>query len=178
MLLAGLAVTPGPLMAALFSTLGGRLSDRFGARAAIVPGALVFALGCLLFATRMGPDPAYLTTFLPATLLTGTGVGLAYSGLGTAAVTQLPAARFATGSAVGTCARQIGAVFGIAVLLSGLDAGGPGAFRIAWFATVAAALATAVCGLAVGSVRAHTPPAVPDPVVPAPAVPLPSEEIR
>ncbi|OJY44107.1 DHA2 family efflux MFS transporter permease subunit [Pseudonocardia sp. 73-21] len=166
-LLAGLAVTPGPLMAAVFSTVGGRLSDRFGARASIVPGALVFALGCLLFATRIGPDPAYLTAFLPATLLTGTGVGLVFSGLGTAAVAQLPPARFATGSAVGTCARQIGAVFGIAVLLSGLDAGGPGAFRTAWFAMVGTALATAVCGLVIGAVRAR----------PAP-VPAPLEEIR
>jgi MFS family permease len=181
-LLAGLAVTPGPLMAATFSTMGGRLSDRFGARAAIVPGGLVFALGCILFATRIGPDPAYLTAFLPATLLTGTGVGLVYSGLGTAAVAQLPPARFATGSAVGTCARQIGAVFGIAVLLSGLDAGGPGAFRVGWFVMAGAAVATAVCGLVVGAVRAGGP--VPAVAVVVPASPVPvtpsslSEEIR
>jgi hypothetical protein len=180
-LLAGLAVTPGPLMAAVASTLGGRLSDRFGARAAITPGGLAFALGCLLFATRIGSDPAYLTTFLPATLLTGAGVGLVYSGLGTAAVAQLPPGRFATGSAVGTCARQIGAVFGIAVLLSGLDAGGPGAFRTAWFVMVAAAVATAVCGVVVGAVRAGratVPPIAPTTVPPVrePVVPPAAEE--
>lgn len=155
-LAAGLAVTPGPLMAALASTFGGRLCDRFGARAAIVPGAVSFGLGCLLFALLIGPDPAYLTAFLPATLLTGTGVGLIYSGLGAAAVAQLPPARFATGSAVGTCARQIGAVFGIAVLLSGLAAAGADlpAFRVGWFVMTGAAIATAVCGVVVGAVRA------------------------
>ena len=153
---AGLAVTPGPLMAALASTLGGRLCDRFGARASIVPGALLFAMGCLLFATRLGPDPAYLTAFLPATLLTGTGVGAVFAGLGVAAVAQLPPARFATGSAVGTCARQIGAVFGISVLLSGLAASGAGldAFRTGWAVMAAAAVLAAVCGAVAGAVRA------------------------
>lgn len=160
-LTAGLAVTPGPLMAAVASATGGRLADRFGARAAIVPGALLFLAGCLLFATRAGPDPAYLSAFLPATLLTGTGVGAIYSGLGTAAVAQLPPARFATGSAVGTCARQIGAVLGISVLLAGLAAAGTDldAFRVAWAAMAAGGLATALCGIVVGPVRAAPIPA-------------------
>ena len=56
-LAAGLAVTPGPLMAAAASAVGGRLSDRFGARAVLVPGALLFAAGCALFAGGMGSEP-------------------------------------------------------------------------------------------------------------------------
>jgi EmrB/QacA subfamily drug resistance transporter len=151
-LAAGLAVTPGPLMAATASTVGGRLSDRFGARAVLVPGALLFAAGCALFATGMGDDPAYLTHFLPATLLTGTGVGAVYSGLGVATVAALPANRYATGSAIGTCARQIGAVLGISALLSGLAAGGP--FHVAWTLMALAAALTALAGLAIGRVRA------------------------
>jgi EmrB/QacA subfamily drug resistance transporter len=178
-LTAGLAVTPGPLMAALASTLGGRLADRCGARAAIVPGAVLFATGCALFAGLARPDPAYVAAFLPATLLTGTGVGLVFSGLGAAAVAQLPPSRFATGSAVGTCARQIGAVLGISVLLSGLAAAGAGlaTFRTGWVVMAAGALVTGACGVVVGAVRAtrpgHTPPA---PVI---AVrPTPVEELR
>ncbi len=70
----------------------GGSSDRFGARAVLVPGALLFAAGCALFADRDGVrDPAYLAHFLPATLLTGTGVGAVYSGLGVATVAALPA---------------------------------------------------------------------------------------
>lgn len=151
-LLAGLAVTPGPLMAALASALGGRLTDRFGARAVVVPGALLFAAGCTLFAAGIGPDPAYLTHFLPATLLTGLGVGGVFSGLGVATVAALPANRYATGSAVGTCARQIGAVFGISALLSGLAAGAD--YHTAWTLMAVAACVTAVAGYAVGFVRA------------------------
>ena len=115
--------------------------------------------GCVLFATRIGPDPAWLATFLPATLLTGTGVGAVYAGLGTAAVAQLPASRFATGAAVGTCARQIGAVFGVALLLSGLAAAGSSfeAFGTGWVLMAAGGVATAACGLVVGAVRAGRP---------------------
>ena len=155
-LTAGLAVTPGPLCAATASAVGGRLADRFGARAVLVPGALLFAAGCALFAAGMGRDPAYLTHFLPATLLTGTGVGAVFSGLGVATVAALPPNRYATGSAVGTCARQIGAVFGISALLSGLAAGGD--FRTAWVLMALAALATAAVGGTVGRVRAAPAP--------------------
>jgi MFS family permease len=155
-LTAGLAVTPGPLCAATASAVGGRLADRFGARAVLVPGALLFATGCAVFAAGMGPDPAYLTHFLPATLLTGTGVGAVFSGLGVATVAALPPNRYATGSAIGTCARQIGAVFGISALLSGLAAGGD--FRTAWVLMTLAALATAAVGGTVGRVRAAPAP--------------------
>ena len=51
---AGFAVTPGPLMAALSSALAGRVIDRYGQRVSAVPGGLLFALGCLLFATGLG----------------------------------------------------------------------------------------------------------------------------
>ena len=72
---AGFAVTPGPLMAALSSALAGRVIDRFGQRVSAVPGGLLFALGCLLFATGLGSSPAYLSEFLPGDVLTGIGVG-------------------------------------------------------------------------------------------------------
>lgn len=156
-LTAGLAVTPGPIMAAVASSQAGRLADRFGARAAIVPGGLSFAVGCVLFAVLVGPEPSYLGEFLPATLLTGLGVGAVFAGLGAASVAQLPPARFATGSAVGNCARQIGAVLGIAILLSGLGAAGEtsAAFRTAWALMALGGVGAAVCGLVVGSVRAR-----------------------
>ncbi|GAA3222951.1 hypothetical protein GCM10017691_09530 [Pseudonocardia petroleophila] len=164
-LAAGLAVTPGPLMAAAASPVAGRVADRFGAGVAVVAGGLLFTAGCVLFATGIGPDPAWLTAFLPATLLTGTGVGAVYAGLGTAAVSELPPTRFATGSAVGTCARQIGAVLGIALLLSGLAAAGSSfdAFRTGWLLMAAGGVATVACGLVVGAVRARPVP-VPAPV--------------
>jgi EmrB/QacA subfamily drug resistance transporter len=119
---AGFAVTPGPLMAALTAPFAGRLSDRFGQRVVALPGALFFAAGCSLFAAGMDVTPDYAAEYLIPTMLTGAGVGFSFASWGSAAVAQLPAARFATGSAVLACVRQVGAVLGIAALVATLDA--------------------------------------------------------
>ncbi|WP_158228006.1 MFS transporter [Pseudonocardia sp. MH-G8] len=163
-LAAGLAVTPGPLTAAVASSVGGRLVDRFGAAAAIVPGGVLFAAGCLTFATAMSATPDY-RLFLVATLMTGAGVGTSFAGLGAAVVADLPSARFATGSAVGTCARQIGAVLGVAVLLAGLagTAEQLGAFRASWAAMAVGGVLSAGCGLLAGAARPGRPGPVPSP---------------
>ena len=97
---------------------GGAGDRPLRARVSAVPGGLLFALGCVLFATGLGPSPAYLTEFLPATMLTGIGVGLSFAGWSSAAVAGLPPARFATGSAISACFRQLGAVLGISVLIA------------------------------------------------------------
>ena len=122
---AGFAVTPGPLLAAASSVVGGRLSDRIGQRPVAVAGGLFFAAGCLVFAEGLTAQVAYVSHFLPATILTGIGVGLSFAAWSSAAVAQLPPERFATGSAVSTCLRQIGAVLGIAVLIAILDHASP-----------------------------------------------------
>src|SRR3954463_9622286 len=115
---AGFAVTPGPLMAATASAVAGRIADRHGPRVVAAPRGLVFALGCLLLLAGADASPAYVTAYLPATILTGTGVGLSFAGFSSAAVAELPPARFATGSAIASCFRQLGAVLGISVLLA------------------------------------------------------------
>ncbi len=119
---AGFAVTPGPLMAALSAPIGGRLADRFGQRVVALPGGLLFAAGAALFAAGLDSSPDYAREFLVPTLLTGMGVGLSFAAWGSAAVAELPPARFATGSAVLSTLRQIGAVLGIAVLVAVLEA--------------------------------------------------------
>ncbi len=163
-LAAGFALTPGPLTASLFAPLGGALSDRFGQRVVAVPGGLLFAAGCLLFASGVGPEPSYATEFLPATFLTGAGVGLSFSAWSSAAVAELPPARFATGTAISSCMRQVGAVLGIAVLVAVLDRAGVApldAARDAWTLMALPALAAAVVALGLGRVRARLPePAV------------------
>jgi MFS family permease len=168
---AGFAVTPGPLMAALSSALAGRVIDRFGQRVSAVPGGLAFALGCVIFATSLGTHPAYLTAYLPGTLLTGTGVGLSFAGFSSAAVMRLPAARLATGSGISACFRQIGAVLGIAILIALLGAA-PGLpdFQAAWtlMAATGAAAAAIALGLGRATVTAWTSKSAPS-TTPSPA---------
>jgi EmrB/QacA subfamily drug resistance transporter len=154
---AGVALTPGPLMAGVAAPVGGRLSDRFGQRVVAVPGGISFALGVLFFLLQTGTSHAYLTSFLPGMALTGTGVGLSYAGYGSAAVAELPRERFATGSAINATSRQVGAVVGIAVLIAIL--GGSGfsldTFRHAWSVMVATGFASAAVAVALGRVRAR-----------------------
>jgi len=160
---AGVAVTPGPLMAALSATVGGRLADRYGQRVVALPGGLLFAAGCVVFATATGATPHYASEFLPATLLTGTGVGLSFAAWGSAAVAELPPSRFATGSAISATSRQIGAVLGIAVLVAVIGTPRPedavSTFHTAWVLMAIPSAAAGMLALALGRVRARNPEA-------------------
>ena len=115
---AGLALAPGPLMAAIFSFPSGKLNDRFGPRAVGVPGALIFALGGVWWIWQVGAEPNYAAELLPGMLLTGIGVGLTIPTLSSAAVASLPPNRFATGTAVFGMSRQIGTVLGVSILIA------------------------------------------------------------
>jgi EmrB/QacA subfamily drug resistance transporter len=162
---AGFAVTPGPLTAAATAPLAGRLADRFGQRPVALPGALFFTAGCGLFAAGMDVTPNYAGEYLIPTMLTGAGVGFSFASWGSAAVAELPPARFATGSAVLSCLRQVGAVLGIAVLVAVLAAAPPGdplaGFVDAWTLMAVAGGIVAALALALGRVRAVAPAAAP-----------------
>jgi len=157
-LTAGFAVTPGPLMAAASAAVAGRFADRYGQRVLAVPGPLVFASGCLLFTQSLGADAHYLSNYLPATLLTGVGVGMSFASFSSAAVAELPPTRFATGSAIASCLRQVGAVLGISVLIALL--GGDQSLHTFHQAYALMALPSAAAGvlaIALGRVRARNP---------------------
>jgi len=115
---AGLAITPGPIVVALVSRPAGKLAARVGYRRVLLVGAVCFAGGMVLYASRAGIAPSYLTRWLPATLVTGLGIGLTFPVLSAAAVASLPAERFGVGSAVNQTARQIGGSLGIAILVA------------------------------------------------------------
>ena len=114
---AGLAVTPGPLVVAVVAGQAGKLAGRIGYRPILLAGAACFAGGLLWYVSQVGTTPAYLSQWLPGTLIVGLGVALTFPVLSAAAVSSLPPHRFAVGSAVNQTARQIGGALGIAVLV-------------------------------------------------------------
>lgn len=114
---AGLATIPGPLMAAVVTGPAGKLADRFGHRAVIVPGCLAYAAGLVVLRSA-GADPDWLGLWLPGMLLLGVGIGLAFSMLGAAAAADIPPERFGSASAVTGAFRQFGAVLGTAILVA------------------------------------------------------------
>src|SRR5437868_5803532 len=155
---AGFAVTPGPLMAALSAGISGRFADRYGQRVLAVPGPLLFAGGCAVFALSLGSGANYAGAFLPATLLTGIGVGMSFASLSSAAVAELPPTRFATGSAIAACLRQIGAVLGISVLIALLGTGQSlHTFHHAYALMAIPSAAAGILAIGLGRVRARNP---------------------
>ena len=112
---AGIAIAPGPLMVIPFAVITGRLAGRFGHRPFLVGGSLLYACAGLWFMFVPGTEAAYLTKWLPGLMLTGISVGMVLPSLSGAAVSKLPAAHYAVGSAVNQATRQIGSVIGVAI---------------------------------------------------------------
>ena len=115
---AGLAMMPGPVVVMVLAPLFGRVAARYGQRALLLPGGLVYAASGALLLTRLGEDPAYASQVLPASLLAGLGVALVIPQLTSAAVQGLPPDEFAAGAAVNQAIRQLGATFGVALTVA------------------------------------------------------------
>ncbi|MCS0636680.1 MFS transporter [Streptomyces sp. LP05-1] len=143
----GLAIAPGPLLVPAVALLLGPAVARWGAGRAALAGSVVFAAGTLWWAATLGTGSAYAASLLPGMVLTGLGVGMTLPVLTGASAAALPPARFATGSAITSMGRQIGAVLGVAILVGILDTPAPGhavaAFRHGWYALAAASLLAA-----------------------------------
>ncbi len=146
---AGAATLPGPATSTIVAGPAGRLADRFGHRAVIVPGTIAFAAGVMVLRSA-GADPDWLGLWLPGALLTGIGIGLAFPTLGSAAVRDVPVDRFATASAVNAAFRQVGAVLGTAILVA--IVGDPAGLQEALSASDGAYLFAALASLAAGAV--------------------------
>jgi EmrB/QacA subfamily drug resistance transporter len=153
---AGLATLPGPVWTTIVSGPAGKLADRFGHRAVIVPGALVFAAGVMVLRSA-GAEPDWLGLWLPGATLTGIGIGLAFPTLGSAAVRDVPTARFATASAVNAAFRQVGAVLGTALLVAII--GDPASLSEALSVADSAYLFAAIAALLSGAVTLTLRPA-------------------
>jgi EmrB/QacA subfamily drug resistance transporter len=156
---AGLALSPGPLMAAIFSIVSSRLGARIGQRPLATAGGLVFAASFAWLLLTVEPGSSYAATFLPGFMLGGAGVGLVMGTLPTAATSELPPSRFATGSAVFGMARQLGSAIGVAVLVALLNDSTGGdllsGLRRGWWFALGAGLGTSLLALALGPVGAE-----------------------
>ncbi|MFB7265554.1 MFS transporter, partial [Streptomyces nojiriensis] len=146
-LLTGLAIAPGPLLVPPVALRIGPAVARFGAGRIALAGTVLFAAGILWWAATLDTGSAYASSLLPGMMLTGLGVGMTLPVLTGASAAALPPARFATGSAITSMGRQIGAVLGVAILVGILGTPAPGhavaAFQHGWYAVAVASLLAA-----------------------------------
>ena len=115
---AGLALTPGPFVAAAVAVPTSALATRFGSRPVLVAGGLVWGAAVVWLVTRVGMTPDFLGEWLPAIVLLGVGAGTLLPNLTAAAVAAAPGTEYATATGLNSVARQVGAALGVALVVA------------------------------------------------------------
>jgi NTE family protein len=175
-LVSGLAVVPGALVAAVLASRLGPIAQKHGYRVVMVPGAIIWALSYVWYATRVEVTPDFWGAWLPGQVLSGIGVGATLPVLGSVALAAVPGGRYATASAVNSSARQIGGTLGIAILV--VIIGTPtltstvDSLRQGWVFSAACFALTAVLAACVGRVSPREQ-AGPDDSVRPPVISVP-----
>ncbi|MCC6434088.1 MAG: MFS transporter [Acidimicrobiales bacterium] len=118
LLKAGLAITPGPMCSAAVGITAGRLADRHGPRVLISIGSVFPILSMLWMVWRFGPEPHYVSTFLPATILFSLGFGFTFSPLNGAALRGVDASAFGEVNATFNTVRNLGGGLGVAIVVA------------------------------------------------------------
>jgi EmrB/QacA subfamily drug resistance transporter len=118
---AGLSILPMAVMLMVISPRAPKLARRLGVRVTGGLGLALMGVGFLVF-TTLDTGSSYWRFGLGA-LITGIGMALATAPATTAIVSSLPDHRQGIASAVNDLSREVGGVFGIAVLGSILNSG-------------------------------------------------------
>jgi nitrate/nitrite transporter NarK len=95
--------------------ISGRLSDRYGSRWFMTAGPLLAAAGMALL-LRTNVDSSYLTVLLPAFLVLAAGMAMTMSPMTAAVMASVETRHAGVASAATNTSREIGGVFGIALL--------------------------------------------------------------
>ena len=114
---AGLAWLPQTVLIMVVSNIGARIATKLGVRTLIALGTLVLGAGMLLF-LRTAPESDYVTVLLPAMLVTGLGVGLAFVSVFMAATAGVPDRDQGIASGLIGSAQQVGMAVGLAILVN------------------------------------------------------------
>jgi MFS transporter, DHA2 family, lincomycin resistance protein len=117
----GLLLLPGGLVMGLLGPVVGRLYDRFGARALLVPGTVVTSLA-LWFSTLFRVDsPAWFV--LAFHVLLSIGLAFVFTPLFTAGLGAVEPKLYSYGSAIFGSTQQLAGAAGVALLVSVLSVG-------------------------------------------------------
>lgn len=119
---AGLAITPAPLFASLFSPLSARLGSRYGERATAVPSMIIFGL-CVAWFAMLDETPRYWTHFFPVAAIHGAVVALTFPMVQAATIRDVPIDKLSVANATSRAISQVGQAVGVAAGLSIIGTG-------------------------------------------------------
>ncbi len=110
---AGATFLPMTLFIIFVAPVAGKLADKIGPRALMVPGLALVTASLILFSLQ--DEGSTFWTLLPALLVGGLGMALAMAPTTTAAMHAVPIDKAGVGSAVINSMRQVGGSIGIAL---------------------------------------------------------------
>ena len=120
---AGARTLPWTAMPILVAPIAGILSDRIGARPLLVAGMALMAIGLGWIAVVTSPTVAY-GALVPAFVLAGVGMSLYFAPVANLVLSTVRRKEEGKASGVNNTVREVGGVFGVAVLASVFSAVG------------------------------------------------------
>ncbi|MCA1834488.1 MAG: MFS transporter [Actinobacteria bacterium] len=112
---AGARLFPFPVMILLLAPIAGRLSDRLGSRWFMTAGPALSAIG-LALVLRSQPDSSYFGVIFPSMVVWGSGMALTMAPMTAAVMASVPTRHAGVASAATNTSRELGGVFGVALL--------------------------------------------------------------
>lgn len=112
---AGLRTLPWTAAPMVVAPLAGLLAPRVGLRPLLATGLVLQTASLVWFAVLTESNAAY-SSFVPALLMAGVGMGLTFAPMATAVLDGLPESDFAIASSANSTVREFGVALGIALL--------------------------------------------------------------
>ena len=120
---AGLRVLPWTAMPIIVAPIAGVLSGRIGARPIVVTGLVLMSFGLAWLAAIASPTAAY-TSFIVPFIVSGTGMGMFFAPIANVVLSAVLPEEEGKASGANNAIREVGGVFGIAVLAAVFTANG------------------------------------------------------
>ncbi len=157
---AGLRTLPWTAMPMIVAPIAGTLSDRVGSRPLMFVGLVLQTIAIAWLAAVFTPEIAYSSLIVPF-ILAGAGMALVSAPAANAALGSVRPAEAGQASGATNAIRELGGVFGVAVLASVFSAHGSYASPHAYTAGLTSALPVGAAILAVGALVALLVPGIP-----------------
>ena len=120
---AGLRVLPWTAMPAVVAPIAGLVAGRIGSRPVLVVGLTLMAIGLAWLAAISSPTAPY-TSFVPAFVVSGIGMGMFFAPIANVVLSAVYPEEEGKASGANNAIREVGGVFGVAVLASVFSANG------------------------------------------------------